>query len=155
MARIMRRRSVNNVIVTTERPLLEWCRECGWVVMELPNRGGRCTRRGRARGWRVACVFAAGLLLFGCAPPWVVPPVPGIDVVLSEDTPVFTAVAREIARRHGGPVETHQLGDDEQRQHAVQRRLQESAKPVVVAVGLGAALLASRLAGKQVVFCQV
>ncbi|OGI47789.1 MAG: hypothetical protein A2151_01200 [Candidatus Muproteobacteria bacterium RBG_16_65_34] len=123
--------------------------------MELPNRGGRCTRRGRARGWRVACVFAAGLLLFGCAPPWVVPPVPGIDVVLSEDTPVFTAVAREIARRHGGPVETHQLGDDEQRQREVRRRLQESEKPVVVAVGLGAALLVSRLAGKQVVFCQV
>jgi ABC-type uncharacterized transport system substrate-binding protein len=81
--------------------------------------------------------------------------VPDIAVVVSNDLPVFTAVARELARQHGGRHEFFTLGGNESPASEVLRRVQRSDKPAVIAVGREAALLAREVSGKAVVFTQV
>ncbi len=73
---------------------------------------------------------------------------------MSDRSPAFVDVQREIARRYQDRIQNHYL-DNNADMNAVRRRVQVSDIPVVVAIGLPAARVARDLSGKHVVFCQV
>jgi ABC-type uncharacterized transport system substrate-binding protein len=75
-------------------------------------------------------------------------------VLLSDSTAVFAGVQREIGKKYPRKLETYILGD-ESMYPAVQKKIESSGEPVVVAIGLPAARLARGLSGKKVIFCQV
>jgi len=79
----------------------------------------------------------------------------GLDVILSDNTSAYTEVARELTRQHDSRVEIFRIDGDSARSLEVQQRVQQSDRTVVVAVGLAAAQMATRLVNKQVIFCQV
>jgi len=81
-------------------------------------------------------------------------PVSGIAIILSDNSPAFVGVQREIAKKFPQRVETYTLGD-ESKYSTVRKKIQSSDLPVIVAIGLPAARLAQGLSGKKVVFCQV
>lgn len=107
--------------------------------------------RDRARGYFGACVVALTFVLAGCS---LLSP-PGIVVVLSDGSSAYMEVARELAREYGGNVEVFRGDDSGQRSSELQQRVQRSGKTIVVAVGLPAAQLATRLVNKRIIFCQV
>lgn len=112
----------------------------------------------RARLRTIVCMLGVALTLAGCS--WLraasgVRAVSGLDVILSDNTSVYTEVARELTRQHDGRVEIHRIDGDSARSLAVQQRVQQSDRTVVVAVGLAAAQMATRLVNKQIIFCQV
>ena len=121
---------------------------------------------GRWAVWILSILFP---LLSGCATsqpnpapvkpalvkPAPVKPAPGIAVLLSDHSPAIVSVQREIAKRYPQRMETYVLGDDRSFQRDVQKKIQSSDQPVVVAIGLPAARLARGLADKKVIFCQV
>ena len=92
--------------------------------------------------------------LTGCAtsPP---PPPPGIAIVVSDRSPAFVDVQREIAKRYTDRIQNYFLDNDTDRINAVRNHVQASDISVVVAIGLPAARMARGLSGKHVVFCQV
>lgn len=75
-----------------------------------------------------------------------------LAILLSNESPAFQRVAKEIIRQHGKPVESFRLNDSPEE---TLRRLQQSPATSVVAIGLPAARAARHLKGKQIVFCQV
>lgn len=79
----------------------------------------------------------------------------GIAILLSDSSSAFVGVEREIVKRTTQPVKTYILDDNESTYAAVQKKIQTSAQPVVVAIGLPAARVARSLTGKKVIFCQV
>lgn len=81
-------------------------------------------------------------------------PAPGIAILLSDRSPAFVGVQREIAARYTDRIQNHYL-DGNADITAVQKRVQSSDVAVVVAIGLPAARVARELSGKHVVFCQV
>jgi len=94
-------------------------------------------------------------VLAGCLPPpQATAPAPGLTVLLSGSSPAFAGVQREIGKKFPQRVDTYTL-DDESLYPAVQKKIQASDPPVVVAIGLPAARLAQGLSGKKVIFCQV
>lgn len=100
----------------------------------------------------VSCVLLTSC--FSMTPP--TPPRPqGIAILLSDSLPAFVGVQREIKKRYPQPIETYSLGGDENMYSAVQKKIQSSDKPVVVAIGLPAAEVARGLSGKKIIFCQV
>ena len=78
----------------------------------------------------------------------------GIAIIVSDNSPAFVGVQREIGKQFSQRVETYTLGD-ENRNSTVQKKIQSSDLPVIVAIGLPAARLAQGLSGKKVIFCQV
>lgn len=97
--------------------------------------------------------------LYGCFATQKMPvpaaaPVPGISIILSDNSPVFADVQREIRKKFRHRVETYTLGEAST-YPAVQKKIESSDEPVVVAIGLPAARLARGLSGKKVIFCQV
>lgn len=82
-------------------------------------------------------------------------PAKEIAILLSEETPAFADVAREIAGRYKGAAEIYRLDADDATATRIQRAIQTSHQSAVVAVGLPAAMLAKSLTGKHVIFCQV
>jgi ABC-type uncharacterized transport system substrate-binding protein len=94
--------------------------------------------------------------LVGCfaTPAVTPPPAPGLIVLLSDSTPAFAGVQREIVKNYPQRVTTYTVGD-ESTYPALQKKIESSPEPVVVAVGLPSALLARGLSGKKVIFCQV
>jgi ABC-type uncharacterized transport system substrate-binding protein len=113
------------------------------------------------RGGRALRAFAMVLVVSACAAPDTSSTKPEqlarpveIALLVSDESPAFTGVAREIVRNFPGRVGTYQLSGHDDRGGAVLGRLQASPFPVVVAIGLPAARLARRLKGKRVVFCQ-
>jgi ABC-type uncharacterized transport system substrate-binding protein len=77
-----------------------------------------------------------------------------IAVLLSDESPAFRGVARELARQFRGPIQTFRLNGHDNGGSEVLNQVQASDRSVVVAVGLPAARVARRLHGKRVVFCQ-
>jgi ABC-type uncharacterized transport system substrate-binding protein len=82
-------------------------------------------------------------------------PVPGIAILMSDRSPAFVGVKREIEKRYPHRIENHYLGGNETANSAVQKKIQSSDIPLVVSIGLPAARVARGLSGKRVVFCQV
>lgn len=99
-------------------------------------------------------MFLLAALATGCAtaPPQ---PAPGIAMLVSDQSPAFVGVQREIEKRYALRIETYYLGHDESAYPAVRKKIQSSDISRVVAIGLPAARMARGLSGKQVVFCQV
>jgi ABC-type uncharacterized transport system substrate-binding protein len=79
---------------------------------------------------------------------------PGMALLISDNVPAFADVEREIVRRFSGGIEAFRLAQADDLD-ALQKRVQDSDKSVVVTIGLPAAQLARRLTGKRVIFCQV
>ncbi|MEW6331059.1 MAG: ABC transporter substrate binding protein [Pseudomonadota bacterium] len=82
-------------------------------------------------------------------------PAPGIAILLSDRSPAFVGVQREIGTRYPHRIENYYLGGSEADDSAVRKKLQSSDVPLVVSIGLPAARVARGLTGKRVVFCQV
>ncbi|MBI3569797.1 MAG: hypothetical protein HY082_01645 [Gammaproteobacteria bacterium] len=82
-------------------------------------------------------------------------PAPGIAILLSDRSPAFVGVQREIEKRYSQRIENYYLGNNEDAYSAVQKKIQSSDISQVVAIGLPAAQVARGLSGKHVVFCQV
>jgi len=78
-----------------------------------------------------------------------------IAIILSDNSPAFTGVLHEIQRQYKNRIEIFNLGNREGTHPQMLRKIQSSASPVVVAIGLPAAHLARNLSAKKVVFCQV
>jgi ABC-type uncharacterized transport system substrate-binding protein len=107
--------------------------------------------------WPVWLLMACYGVLAGCfaTMPVTVPvPVPALAVLLSDSSPAFAGVQREIEKKYPQRVETYALGG-ENTYPAMQKRIQSSDQPVVVAIGMPAARMARELTGKKVIFCQV
>ncbi len=98
------------------------------------------------------CMLSVALTLAGCS--WL-RVASGIDVILSDNTLDYTQVARELTRQYDGRVEIFRLDGDSAWSLEVQQRVQQSDRTVVVAVGLAAAQIATRIVNKQIIFCQV
>jgi ABC-type uncharacterized transport system substrate-binding protein len=96
----------------------------------------------------------AVMVIAGCStvPP---KPVPGIAILMSDQSPAFVGVQREIEKRYSQRIENYYLGSGETANSAVQNKIQSSDIPLVVSIGLPAARVARGLSGKRVVFCQV
>ena len=105
--------------------------------------------------WAVCLPMIFCVALGGCFATQKTPvPVSGIAIILSDNSPAFVGVQREIAKKFPQRVETYTLGD-ESKYSTVRKKIQSSDLPVIVAIGLPAARLAQGLSGKKVVFCQV
>lgn len=88
-------------------------------------------------------------MAMGCA---TLPP-PGIAIVMSDRSPAFVDVQREIAKRYPDRMKNYYL--DKTDMTSARNLVQTSDISVVVAIGLTAARMAQGLTGKHVVFCQV
>lgn len=75
-------------------------------------------------------------------------------VLLSDGSPAFAGVQRELRKKYPLPMETYTLGS-ETGYSAAQKKIQSAPEPVVVAIGLPAARVARGLTDKKVIFCQV
>lgn len=78
-----------------------------------------------------------------------------VAIVLSDNSPAFTGVLHEIQRQYKNRIEIFSLGNREAMHPQILKKIQSSASPVVVAIGLPAARLVRNLSGKKVIFCQV
>ena len=98
-----------------------------------------------------------GALLSGCVGGPAHEPVPSkaIAVLVSDRSPAFTGVEREIKKRYPYRAEIHNLDGSESLSADMRKKLGSLELPVVVAIGLPAARAAQALAGKKVIFCQV
>lgn len=91
------------------------------------------------------------------SPPGVSKPAPksAVWVLESDGSPVFTRVTAEIQKRWAGPVRALRLTGDEVRDAQLMQSFNAPGAPrLVAAIGLGAAMKAKALRGKNVVFCQ-
>jgi len=121
----------------------------------LPWIRGQFSFSGRKSLWAVCLPMIFCVALGGCFATQKTPvPVSGIAIILSDNSPAFVGVQREIAKKFPQRVETYTLGD-ESKYSTVRKKIQSSDLPVIVAIGLPAARLAQGLSGKKVVFCQV
>ncbi len=103
------------------------------------------------------CLLLCGMLVSCATPPEVkTETLPkDIAIILSDNSPAFTGVLHEIQRQYKNRIEIFSLGNSEAMHPQILKKIQSSASPVVVAIGLPAAHLARNLSGKKVIFCQV
>lgn len=99
--------------------------------------------------WVAWLLFFCAAMVAGCA---TLPP-PGIAIVMSDRSPAFVDVQREIAKRYPDRMQNYYL--DKTDMTTARNLVQTSDISVVVAIGLPAARMAQGLTGKHVVFCQV
>lgn len=104
--------------------------------------------------WTACLLFLLAALVAGCSTTQP-KPAPGIAILLSDRSPAFVGVQREIEKRYTQRIESYYLGGNEAANSAVQKKIQSSDMSLVVSVGLPAARVARGLSGKHVVFCQV
>ncbi len=120
---------------------------------QLPWDRGLFSFSGRKSLWAV-CLLMALCAAFGGCFAMQKTPVPGIAVILSDNSPAFVGVQRELGKKFPQRIVTYTLGD-ETAYSTVQKKIQSSDLPVIVAIGLPAARLAQGFSGKKVIFCQV
>ena len=101
--------------------------------------------------WVAWLLFFCAVMATGCA---TLPP-PGIAIVMSDRSPAFVDVQREIAKRYTDRIQNYYLDGNADKNAAVRKRVQASDFSVVIAIGLPAAQIARELSGKYVIFCQV
>lgn len=117
--------------------------------------------------WRLLTILLV-LLLHGCAqpvqkPPAVAepapepPPKPAMQVVVlvSEDIPAYTDVARTITKLAGKRSSVRQLGSNPLENLRTVAAYGNDEHKQFVSIGLSASVAAKSLANRQVVFCQV
>lgn len=118
--------------------------------------------------WRLLLVFMI-LFLHGCAKPPVPtemptpvaeitpPPKPAMQVVVlvSEDIPAYSDVARALTRQLGKRGTIHYLGKSQVENLKMVAPYNSDEHKQVVSIGLNAAVAAKALTNRQVVFCQV
>jgi putative ABC transport system substrate-binding protein len=119
----------------------------------LPWNRGLFSFSGR-KGLRAVCLLMTICAALGGCFATQKTPMPGIAIILSDNSPAFVGVQREIGKKFPQRVETYTLGD-ESKFSAVRKKIQSSDLPVIVAIGLPAARLAQGLSDKKVIFCQV
>ena len=110
-----------------------------------------CTQRPVWTSW-LPLALAALITACSTVPP---KPAPGIAILMSDRSPAFVGVQREIEKRYSQRIESYYLGSNDATYPAVQKKIQSSDIPLVVSIGLPAAQVARGLSGKRVVFCQV
>jgi ABC-type uncharacterized transport system substrate-binding protein len=121
----------------------------------LPWNPGLFSFSGRKSLWAVCLLMTFCAALGGCFATKKTPaPVSAIAIILSDNSPAFVGVQREIGKKFPQRVETYTLGN-ESNYSTVQKKIQSSDLPVIVAIGLPAARLAQGLSDKKVIFCQV
>ena len=120
---------------------------------QLPRDRGLFSFPGRKSLWTICLLMIFCAALGGCFATQKAPE-PGIAIILSDNSPAFVGVQREIGKKFLQRVEVYTLAD-ESTYTATQKKIESSNEPVVVAIGLPAARLARGLAGKKVIFCQV
>jgi ABC-type uncharacterized transport system substrate-binding protein len=120
---------------------------------QLPWNRGLFAFSGRKSLWSYWLLMIFCTALGGCLTTQKTP-VPGIAIIVSDNSQAFVGVQREIGKKFSQRVETYTLGD-ESRNSTVRKKIQSSDLPVIVAIGLPAARLAQGLSGKKVIFCQV
>lgn len=76
-------------------------------------------------------------------------------LLVSDDIPAYTRVARELQKRLGQRAKTYNLNGAAETSSELVGRLQRSERNQIVAIGLSAARAARALSDKQVIFCQV
>lgn len=104
--------------------------------------------------WMACLLFWLAALMAGCS--MLQPsPAPGIAILLSDRSPAFVGVQREIEKKYSQRIENYYLGGSEAANSAVHKKIQSSDISRVIAIGLPAAQVARGLSGKRVVFCQV
>lgn len=115
-----------------------------------PSRAG-----GKGR-WLVCLPMIFCAVLTGCLPPpqQATAPIPALAVLLSDSSPAFAGVQREIGKKYPHRMETYTLGN-ESTNSVVRKKIQSSDQPIIVAIGLPAARMVRELTGKKVIFCQV
>ncbi len=119
--------------------------------------------------WRLV-IFAAALLLQSCAlfkreePPVPPPPVvkpepkrPTMEVVIlvSEDTPAYSKVAKALARQLGQRSSIRYLGGSQMENIKMLEAYRNDEDKQFVSIGLSASVAAKSLMNRQVIFCQV
>jgi ABC-type uncharacterized transport system substrate-binding protein len=120
---------------------------------QLPWNRGLFAFSGRKSLWTFCLLMTFCTPLGGCLTTQKTP-VPGIAIIVSDNSPAFVGVQHEIGKKFSQRVETYTLGD-ENRNSTVRKKIQSSDLPVIVTIGLPAARLAQGLSGKKVIFCQV
>jgi ABC-type uncharacterized transport system substrate-binding protein len=115
--------------------------------------------------WRLLLVFVM-LFLHGCAKPVpkeipaaeiTPPPKPAMQVVIlvSEDIPAYSDVAKALARQLGKRSNIHYLGKSQAENLKMVAAYNNDEYKQLVSIGLNAAVVAKGLTNRQVVFCQV
>jgi ABC-type uncharacterized transport system substrate-binding protein len=121
----------------------------------LPWNRGLFSFSGRKGLWAICLLMTFCAALGGCFATQKTPvPVSGIAIILSDNSPAFVGVQREIGKKFPHQMETYTLGD-ESTNSVAQKKIQSSGQPMIVAIGLPAARMARELTGKKVIFCQV
>lgn len=111
-------------------------------------------------------IIAAALLLQSCAqPPAVAPPIVStpppptapkeVVILVSEDIPAYTDVAKALARKLGKRSSIRYLNGTPPENSKLLAAYRTDEDRQFVSIGLGAALAAKTLTNRQVVFCQV
>lgn len=100
----------------------------------------------------LALALAACALPKTTAPTSEPTPTPPLLILESSAAPVYTRVTAELLRLWPGKIRVETL---EETNTQVSARLRQAREPLIVAIGLPAAMAARTLANKQVVFCQV
>jgi len=76
-------------------------------------------------------------------------------VLQSDKSAAFAQVAKEIAKQWKGPIEIYRLDGNPNASAEIQSKLKLPNNQVIIAIGMPAALMARKLSGKKVIFCQV
>lgn len=117
--------------------------------------------RTASRGGRAALLLSLSALVTGCVTEPVQTDKLGpaaaqpLTVLVSDASPAFADIAELIRKRHRAPVTIQVLPKDPDQQAQTLNQLSRSRSPVMVAIGLKAALAAREVRGKRVIFCQV
>ncbi len=119
--------------------------------------------------WRLV-IFAAALLLQSCAPlkreepPAPPPPVVKAEpkrstmevvILVSEDTPAYSKVAKALARQLGQRSSIRYLGGSQLENIKMLEAYKNDERKQFVSIGLSASVAAKSLNNRQVIFCQV
>lgn len=124
---------------------MHFCRQRWAVVLVVAGVLGACA------GPRVSPVAPTAAPATMPATP-AIPAHPDLLIVESSGAPVYTRVTAELLRLWPGKMQVETL---DPKDRAVTTRVRQARAPLVVAIGLPAALAVRGLRDKQIVFCQV
>ncbi len=80
---------------------------------------------------------------------------PHVEILVSENLPAYTDVARELEKVLGQRASVQTLGDNALKNQGMVYSLKSAENIQIISIGLDASIAASKLSSKQLVFCQV